>query len=1136
MPLKLAGRSIVTVWALLAMPALAADWPMWRHDAGRSATSTESLPEQLHLRWVRQLEPLRPAYWQVHQERLQFDAGYEPVVFGKTMYVGSSANDSLLALDTETGGEKWRFYAAGPVRLAPAVWEGRVYFGSDDGRLYCLDGDDGRLIWSLRVAPSARQVLGNGRLISVWPLRGGPVVAEGVVYFAAGVWPFEGLFVGAADANNGKLLWLNDRLGSGYREHPHGAMSFGGPSPQGYLVIRGQELIVPGSRAFPATFDRQTGKLLHFEFGHGGFGSRPGSWFLATEAGELCVDPEINTGVHDSGQQIIGQAAAVRKPDELLPPEIRIGQRTYQIRPGIAQAVRAGGREYRFADGVPGVEGQVHSILAADGKLFVVSRAHSIYCFAENDAPPIKHFREVTPLPSQDDAWQDKVAQILRHVSDEEGYAVLWGLGSGRLLQELVRQSSLQVIVIDPDEAKVASVRRRLDLAGLYGSRVAIQVGRPLEFELPPYLATLIASEDSTALAAGSSEPLRWEWVRALRPYGGLACALLSPEQHQQLEQWCQGEETAGLRVRREGQLSLLAREGPPAGSADYKGTPNFDHLVAAPLGLLWFGDTHYHHKLYYKGYLAPETGRGLPQGIQVIDGTLRYATTAVPHGPNPPGVGYVDYLRLLDARPDGIQAVTDVYTGRVLASSESSQADVERGARDEGSGQPPASYARRNPITGIDEGREFPKSYGCDQSAVNYGRIFTMRSGTGAFYDAVLESGTINISGMRAGCRNSIVPGDGVLCLPSWTGNCVCNYPISTSLALVHMPEEYEQWSAWGGVAVEAPVRRVGINFGAPGDRMTREGTLWLDWPSVGGPSPELPVRTEPSEPECFYRHATRMQPGQGWPWVAASGLVGVRSVSIEPIVRRSQPQIETFSIRWTGFIQPPASERFSFSALSDHGLRLWIDQQLVIDNSKELRRGLQEQETSGAIELEAGRKYPLRLEYYQARQERPRQSQVRLAWASPSTPKETVPGSRLFDGDGQPGGLTGAYYGQAQPAGPAAIRRDPEIDFAWKDQLPEPLGRAIQADPLSLRPFTVRLYFSEPEEIQPGQRVFGVTLQGRPVLQELDVIDRAGGPQRGLVLEYPGIPIQDALRVEFTPRTERPPVLCGIELIAEQ
>ena len=42
--------------------------------------SSELLPETLHLQWVRQYPPLKPAFWQPRQERLQFDLGYEPVV------------------------------------------------------------------------------------------------------------------------------------------------------------------------------------------------------------------------------------------------------------------------------------------------------------------------------------------------------------------------------------------------------------------------------------------------------------------------------------------------------------------------------------------------------------------------------------------------------------------------------------------------------------------------------------------------------------------------------------------------------------------------------------------------------------------------------------------------------------------------------------------------------------------------------------------------------------------------------------------------------------------------------------------------------------------------------------------------
>ena len=45
-----------------AGPARAADWPMWRHDAGRSAETDEKLPAELHLQWVRQYPRLRPAW------------------------------------------------------------------------------------------------------------------------------------------------------------------------------------------------------------------------------------------------------------------------------------------------------------------------------------------------------------------------------------------------------------------------------------------------------------------------------------------------------------------------------------------------------------------------------------------------------------------------------------------------------------------------------------------------------------------------------------------------------------------------------------------------------------------------------------------------------------------------------------------------------------------------------------------------------------------------------------------------------------------------------------------------------------------------------------------------------------------
>ena len=43
--------------------------------------------------------------------------------------------------------------------------------------------EDGSLLWSFRGGPSPRKVLGNKRIVSMWPARGGPVLRDGKVYF-----------------------------------------------------------------------------------------------------------------------------------------------------------------------------------------------------------------------------------------------------------------------------------------------------------------------------------------------------------------------------------------------------------------------------------------------------------------------------------------------------------------------------------------------------------------------------------------------------------------------------------------------------------------------------------------------------------------------------------------------------------------------------------------------------------------------------------------------------------------------------------------------------------------------------------------------------------------------------------------
>src|SRR5262245_39049771 len=269
MPAGLLPRLASCLLALILPPlATASDWPAWRYDAARTASSPQRLPVGLYPQWSRKLPPPRGAW--PDQPAMQLDTVYEPIVLGQRLLVGSSVHDTVTAYDTDTGKELWRFHTDGPIRYAPAGWEGRVYFTSDDGYLYCVDAASGTLVWKFRGGPTDRKVLGNDRVISTWPARGGPVIADGTVYFAAGIWPFMGIFLHAIDAHSGKAIWTNDGDSCVYIKQPHNADSFAGVAPQGPLVVAGNRLLVPGGRSVPACYDRRTGKLLYYRLGENG--------------------------------------------------------------------------------------------------------------------------------------------------------------------------------------------------------------------------------------------------------------------------------------------------------------------------------------------------------------------------------------------------------------------------------------------------------------------------------------------------------------------------------------------------------------------------------------------------------------------------------------------------------------------------------------------------------------------------------------------------------------------------------------------------------------------------------------------------------------------------------------------------
>jgi hypothetical protein len=185
----------------------------------------------------------------------------------------------------------------------------------------------------------------------------------------------------------------------------------------------------------------------------------------------------------------------------------------------------------------------------------------------------------------------------------------------------------------------------------------------------------------------------------------------------------------------------------------------------------------------------------------------------------------------------------------------------------------------RTNPITGRSVRWRWQRSYGCG-TAVASRHLLTFRSGAAGFYDLRGDGGTGNLGGFRSGCTSNMIVADGVLCVPDYTRECSCSYHNQTSIGLVHDPD-VEMWTYNRFWNSEAPVRRIGLNLGAPGDRLAPDGTLWLDWPSIGGQSPDIPVEVLPEKPGRFRLHSS-MLGGRGLRWVAASGLEGVRRLTV--------------------------------------------------------------------------------------------------------------------------------------------------------------------------------------------------------------------------------------------------------------
>lgn len=1251
----LAALVCLTCSEALAAPAASqpasADWPMWRGDAGRTAAGPAQFPADLHLRWSRRLGTPVPA-WPASQPKIRFDATYEPVAAGKRLFVPSMVSGSVTAYSTETGEQLWRFYAQAPVRFAPVVWRDQVHFVSDDGRLYCLDAATGRERWSLRGGPDARLALGNERMISVWPARGAPVLWEeqagnggeprATIYFAASIWPFMGTFIHAVDARTGEVVWTNSGSGADYTLQQHNTPAFAGVAPQGYMSASADVLLVSGGRTVPAAYDRRTGAFLYFnvasrvfEKSAGGYGaSIVGDYFV--NGGDLYTLARGEPAVRGPLQVLGGMAiaptdnawavrslAAERKEepgkDRYGKDEVRV---TYSLPTvgvlGAAGPLKrwyftAGGRAFGAGDGgrigaadLPAatkgsaaarapwsaqVEGDVGTMFPADGKLFVVTSAGVIHCFAEGAAEkPVVHELPAAEGPTG---------------PGPQGYALLCAVDEASAISRVkALAGDFFTFVAVPRAELAASLRQKLDEAGLLGRRAQVLASGAAGLKLPPYFASRIEVADLAAAGAEVDVAAR-ELFRCLRPYGGRLVVTVPSAQREAFAKACAAAALPGAKTTNGAEAFEVLRDGPLPGSApwthQYADVANSvvsrDDLVKPPLGLLWFG--------------GPSNDAILP----------RHG-----HGPTPHVIGG----RLFIEGPNSLRAI-DAYTGRLLweRAFEGLGKFYDNTAHQPGAGEIGSNYVSQadaiylvhrrqclklNPATGETSATfELPHPQG--KEPPHWGYI-------GVYEDVLIASGSpVAVRGGKEAPPGAPKAGhdedkadDSDSAGPLRVERDVAYSSASERLVAMDRQTGKVLWTRDAQqmfrhnaiVAGEGKVFCIDAVSPAKLEMLRRRGeepklppvllaldvhtgeVVWKSEQNVGGTW-------------LGYSREHRLLIAGGSPArdrakdETVTGMAAYGAENGEPIWRRDFKYAGTpilhgdtiytdgagFEIR-TGkplrLANPITEQSVDWSFSRGYGCNTPIaGQHMLLYRSAAAGfcdlgnhagtanwGGFKSSCTANLIPADGILIAPDFTRTCTCSYQN--QSSLALVsmpdvevWTAQSYDQVAGPVKRVGINLGAPGDWSGPGgtlwlefpgVGGKSPKIPVDIQGNARF---FRRHAMEMQGPATQVTASGAelagsirvglggsaeRAFTVRLYFAEPEAMAAGQRRFDVALQGKPVLNGFDPFAAAGGRRIGVVKEFRGVMVRDDLAIELKPASgsPRPPVLCGIEVIEER
>lgn len=168
------------------------DWPMFRHDVGRTSRVDFAIPLNVKSLWDINLSGSLTS----------------PVIAAGVVCVASVDTHTVYTVDAETGEQLWNYTVGGRIDSPPTIYNGLVIFGSADGFVYCLRLSDGALVWRFRAAPRDLRTVAFGQIESVWPVTGSVMVHDDVVYCTTGRSSYldGGMILYRLDPTTGKLL------------------------------------------------------------------------------------------------------------------------------------------------------------------------------------------------------------------------------------------------------------------------------------------------------------------------------------------------------------------------------------------------------------------------------------------------------------------------------------------------------------------------------------------------------------------------------------------------------------------------------------------------------------------------------------------------------------------------------------------------------------------------------------------------------------------------------------------------------------------------------------------------------------------------------------------------------------------